>query len=66
MTSGEVRTILKTGVVLGTGGVVLDWLADQTGDDVALYVNNGADAENPEGVRATSTVSYARCMINLP
>lgn len=65
MTSTEVRTIIRNGVILG-GGVLLDWLADRTAVDSAMYVNNASNPDSPEGTRATSTSSYGRCMINLP
>lgn len=65
MTSVEVRAIMKSGVAIGNGGVGLDWLGDQVGDDVALYVNNAADPENPDGSRSTTTSSYGRCVISI-
>jgi len=64
MTSSEVRAIMNSGVAIGNGGLLLDWLADQSGDDVALFVNS-TDPENPDGSRATNTVSWARCVISV-
>ena len=58
--SAEMRAIMQSGVAL-TGGVVLDWIDDQDADDSAMYVNNGSDANNPDGARATTTSSYCRC-----
>lgn len=64
MTSVEARGILKSGVSL-PGGLLLDWLADQDGDGSALFVNNESDSENIDGSRATSTSSFARCVISI-
>jgi hypothetical protein len=57
--SAEMRSIMGSGVALGTS-VLFDWLADQDGDDRALYVN-AVNTENPDGSRDTTTSSYCRC-----
>jgi hypothetical protein len=62
--SAEMRAIMINVVSVG-GGVLLDWIDDQVGDDMALYVNNGNDAQNPDGARATTTASFARCVVSL-
>lgn len=41
--------------------ILLDWMADQDGDDSALYVNNATNTENPDGSRSTTTSSWCRC-----
>ncbi len=61
--SVEMRSILGSGVVLNSS-VLLDWLADQDGDDSALYVN-AVNTENPDGSRGTNTSSYCRCCANV-
>ncbi|HEY5948200.1 MAG TPA: hypothetical protein VIV40_22040 [Kofleriaceae bacterium] len=60
-TSDEIRSVMTGGIAVGNGGLLYDWMADQDADDSALYVNNGTDAANPDGARATSTSSYSRC-----
>jgi hypothetical protein len=64
MTSSEARAALATGIVL-TNGLTQDWLADQVGDDQALFVNSVADPENLDGVRATTVASWARCAVRI-
>ena len=59
-TSSEMRAAMASGVPLG-GGAVTDWMADQSTDDNAFYVNDGSSAENPESTRATTSSSYSRC-----
>jgi len=55
---------MQSGVAV-TGGLVLDWMDDQDADDSALYVNNGTDATNPDGARASTTSSYCRCCVDV-
>jgi len=62
--SAEMRAVMASGVSLG-GGAVQDWMADQNGDDSAMYVNDGTSAENPDGTRATTTSSYSRCCLSV-
>src|SRR6185503_10462386 len=62
--SAEMRAIVASGTVLDVGGVVLDWLDDQSVDDNAFFVNSSA-AENIDGVRVTSTSSFCRCCANV-
>jgi hypothetical protein len=62
-TSAEMRSILGSGVALGSS-VLLDWLDDQDGDDSALFVNM-INTENPDGTRSTSTSSFCRCCANV-
>jgi hypothetical protein len=63
-TSAEIRA--AQGVALSTPCInyLFDWLADQDGDDSALYVNNAANAANPDGSRGTGTASWTRCCYN--
>jgi len=65
-TSQEVRGMMAAGVHPGAG-FGQDWLGEQAGDDNALYVNNVASAENPDGTRPTSTTvnGYCRCCESL-
>ena len=60
-TSAEMRAVMVAGTALGSGGILYDWLADQDADDSALFINNAGDPANPDGARAASTSSYARC-----
>lgn len=67
-TSAEIRALMSVsttppGSAGCAGGAVydLDWMADQVGDDSALYVNNGGSAANPDGSRATSNSNWTRC-----
>jgi hypothetical protein len=64
-TSAEMRAVMMSGIALGSGGISLDWLADQDADDSALFVNNAADPQNPDGARAANTSSYARCCASI-
>jgi hypothetical protein len=59
-TAAEMRAVMASGITIG-GGATLDWMADQSDDDTALYVNDGTSAENPDGTRATTSSSWSRC-----
>jgi hypothetical protein len=63
-TSAEMRAVMMSGIAV-TGGLGFDWLADQDGDDSALYVSNAFDPSNPDGARATNTSSFARCCASI-
>jgi hypothetical protein len=60
----EMRAVMSSGVTLGTT-TLQDWLGDQDADDSALYVNNATNADNPDGVRTTSTSSWSRCCLSV-
>ena len=62
--SAEMRAAMASGVVLGNGGTVLDWIDDQTSVGNALFVTS-AVVETLEGERATSTASFCRCCQNV-
>ncbi|CAN5923146.1 hypothetical protein BH11MYX3_BH11MYX3_38080 [soil metagenome] len=62
--SGEMRAAMQSGVAFNVFGVILDWIDNQDADDSALYVSS-ADANNPDGARATTTSSYCRCCANV-
>jgi hypothetical protein len=62
--SAEARAIIALGTTL-SDNMLLDWVDDQDADGSALYINNATASEDPDGVRATSTSSYARCCVNL-
>ena len=58
----EFAALTKAGIVLGNGGVALDWTANTAGDDNSIYINDATNAENMDGVRANSTASFGRCV----
>ena len=58
----EVEAMAKAGIVLGNGGVALDWTANAAGDDISIYINSVSDPENMDGVRPNSTASFGRCV----
>ncbi len=64
-TMGEMRSILAAGITVGNGGVVFDWVDDESTDGNAFYINSTASAEDPDGVQAASTSGYSRCCANL-
>ena len=57
----EFEALAKSGIAL-VGGTILDWTANSAGNDTSIYIDNGTDSENMDGVRANSTSSYARCV----
>ncbi len=63
-TSGEARSIIALGTTL-SDNMLLDWVDDQDADGSALYINSATASEDPDGARATSTSSYARCCTSL-
>ena len=58
----EFEALAKAGIILGNGGVQLDWTANTAGDDNSIYINSTADPENMDGVRPNSTSSFGRCV----
>ena len=64
-TMGELRALLASVITVGNGGVVLDWVDDESTDGHAFFINSTASAENPDGVQATSTSGFGRCCANL-
>ena len=62
-TYGELVAVQKAGVLVSASpSILLDWTSNSTADDEALYINSIAGGENWDGVRATTTSSYARCV----
>jgi hypothetical protein len=61
-TAMEIRRAMMWSTSIG-GGFISDYMADQIGDDTGLYVNNAADANNPDGADGdiTDTDRYTRC-----
>ena len=65
ITSAEMRAAMAAfGPNSPPGGstFILDWLADQVDDDLALYVSV-SNADNPDNERSTSSSSWTRCAI---
>ena len=61
-TSAEIRAAIA--LAIPTSSLSQDWIADQTGDDVAMVVNQVV-AENPDTTSATSAQHYCRCCASL-
>ena len=57
--SAEIRSAMASGIAVTTT-YILDWIDDQTTDGNAFYVA-ASDANDPDGVRITTTSSYCRC-----
>jgi hypothetical protein len=62
--SVEIRAAMLSGVTIGNG-VGQDWMADQDGNDTALFVDDSSSAENPDGSRATTSSSWSRCCVEI-
>jgi hypothetical protein len=61
----EVRTAMGVTTSIGNGWVQ-DYMYDQTGDNDGLYVNNGGDANDPDGNdgNVRDTDRWVRCCIS--
>jgi hypothetical protein len=59
----EMLGVMQSGVTLGNGGPVEDWLGDATGTNLALRVTNNTTGEATE--ESTSNSRFARCVIEL-
>lgn len=62
--SAEMRAVIASGVAVGNGGVIQDWVDDQDGVGTAMYINSNTDPEQMAS-RPTSTLSYARCVVSI-
>jgi hypothetical protein len=62
--SGEMRAAMTSGVTLGNGGVIDDWIDDQDSSSTALFINSNTD---PDAVasRSVTTSAFARCFIRI-
>ena len=59
-TYAELLEYIQAGSPGGTP--VLDWTSSSAGDDTAIYINS-SDLNNADGVRAHTTSSYVRCVV---
>ncbi len=58
--SAEMRSVMQSGVTIGNGGVILDWVDDQDAVNSAFFINSSTDPE-AMAVRATTTSGFCRC-----
>ncbi len=62
--SAEMRAVILSGVPVGNGGVIGDWVDDQDAVNSAFFINSNTDTE-AMAVRPTTTVSFCRCCSNV-
>ncbi len=62
--SGEMRAVMQSGVTIGNGGVIGDWVDDQDVAGSALVINSNTDTNAMVSVPTTGT-QFGRCFISL-
>ena len=61
--SAEMRSIMAAGVTVG-GGVLLDWIDDQSTDNTAFYIGSTASADDPDSVQSATVTGFSRCCVS--
>jgi hypothetical protein len=63
--SAEIRSVMQSGIAIGNGGVVGDWVDDQVAPTSALSINSNTDPNGMATFAQTDTTRFCRCCQNV-
>ena len=63
--SAEMRSVMQSGVTIGNGGAIGDWVDDQDTPTTALVVGSNTDPNAMLSVAQTDTTRFCRCCTNV-